>query len=52
MLLAAFDPPGFVNDLTAPQKKKWSDFISKRIDTEMAAATGHHCAFTCAARLN
>jgi hypothetical protein len=43
MLLVAFDPSGFVNDLTAPQKKKWSDFISKRIDTEMAAATGHHC---------
>jgi hypothetical protein len=42
MLLAAFDPPGFVDDLTAPQKKKWSNYISKRIDKEMADATGHH----------
>jgi hypothetical protein len=42
MLLAAFDPPGFVDDLTKVQKKKWSDFISKRIDDEMASAAGHH----------
>jgi hypothetical protein len=42
MLLAAFDPPGFVDDLTKAQKKKWSDFISMRIDDEMADATGHH----------
>jgi hypothetical protein len=42
MLLAAFDPPGFVNDLTAAQKKKWSKFISDRIDSEIAGAAGHH----------
>ena len=44
MLLPAFDPPAFLNDLTASQKKKWSNFISGRIDAEMAAANakGHH----------
>lgn len=42
MLPTAFDPPGFVDDLNAKQKKKWSDFISKRCDSEMGQATGHH----------
>jgi len=42
MLLAAFDPPGFLDDFTTAQKKQWSAFISDRIDLEMAAAEGHH----------
>jgi hypothetical protein len=41
MLLPAFDPPGFANDLNAAQKKKWSEFISGQIDAEMATAKGH-----------
>jgi hypothetical protein len=36
MPLTAFDPPGFVNDLNAAQKQKWSDKVSKMIDDAMA----------------
>jgi hypothetical protein len=44
MLLRAFDPPGFLDDLNADQKKQWSDSISDDIDSEMAGkdAVGHH----------
>src|SRR5438552_3613360 len=44
MLLAAFDPPAFLDDLNATQKNQWSDFISRRVDSEMAdpGAAGHH----------
>src|ERR1700730_10790142 len=44
MLLPAFDPPGFLDDLNANQKKDWNDFISGFIDREMAQprSVGHH----------
>jgi hypothetical protein len=44
MLLPAFDPPAFLDDFNADQKKKWSDFISGTVDSEMAdaQAAGHH----------
>jgi hypothetical protein len=42
MLLPAFDPPAFLNDLNAAEKKQWSQFISGRIDAEMAGAAAHH----------
>jgi hypothetical protein len=43
-LLPAFDPPGFVDDLTAGQKQQWSDFISGTVDSEMTSPNsgGHH----------
>jgi hypothetical protein len=44
VLLLAFDPPGFLDDLNADQKKPWSDSISDDVDSEMAGkdAVGHH----------
>jgi hypothetical protein len=44
MLLPAFDPPGFLDDLNADQKKQWSDSISDDVDSEVAGkdAVGHH----------
>src|SRR5262249_20308549 len=42
MLQPRFDPPAFLDDLTAAQQATWSKFISDRFDTEMAGATGHH----------
>ena len=44
MLLPAFDPPGFLDDLNADQKKRWSESISDDVDSEMAGkdAVGHH----------
>jgi hypothetical protein len=32
MALSQFDPPGFLDDLTAPQKKRWSDWLSNEVD--------------------
>jgi hypothetical protein len=42
MLFPRFDPPAFLNDLNDAQKQAWSDFISQRLDNEMAHAPGHH----------
>ena len=43
-LLKALDPPAFLADLTAAQKKKWSKLISDQLDGELAhsGARGHH----------
>jgi hypothetical protein len=43
-LLKALDPPAFLGDLTATQKKKWSKLISDQLDAELAdsRARGHH----------
>jgi hypothetical protein len=43
-LLPAFDPPGFLDDLTPDQKPQWSAFISQTIDSEMIGSFsgGHH----------
>jgi hypothetical protein len=41
-LLKALDPPAFLGDLNAAQKKKWSKYISDRLDGELGAASGHH----------
>src|SRR5262245_35207864 len=35
-----FDPPGHVDDLTADQKKKWSDWISGQIDEAREKGAG------------
>jgi hypothetical protein len=44
MLLPAFDPPGFLDELNADQKKMWNDFISGTVDSEMTGPNsgGHH----------
>lgn len=34
--LPRFDPPGNLNDMNDEQKKKWSEFISRRMDREIA----------------
>ena len=36
MLLPAFDPPGFLDDLNADQKKQWSNSISDDVNSEVA----------------
>jgi hypothetical protein len=36
-VLSKFDPPGFLDDLTAPQREAWSRFISDSVD---ASVTG------------
>lgn len=40
MALQQFDPPGFVDDLTAPQRKEWSAWISRRLDEARKKGTG------------
>ncbi len=42
MLLPKFDPPAFLDDLDETQKGKWSDFISRTLDSEISAARGNH----------
>jgi hypothetical protein len=42
MPLTAFDPPGFLADLDAAQKRRWSDKVSKMIDDAMATAAAHN----------
>src|SRR6188508_291258 len=41
-LLKALDPPAFLGDFNAAQKKKWSKHISDRLDAELGGASGHH----------
>ena len=41
-LLKTLDPPAFLGDLNAAQKKKWSKYISDRLDAELGGASGHH----------
>jgi hypothetical protein len=38
--LSGFSPPGNLNELNQGNKTKWSNFISKRIDAEIAGGSG------------
>jgi hypothetical protein len=40
MAFDRFDPPGYVDDLTEPQKRKWSDWIAERIDQAREEGSG------------
>jgi hypothetical protein len=42
VLLDRFDPPAFLNDLSAQAQLAWSDFISHSIDQEMTNNPSHH----------
>src|SRR5262249_42930948 len=42
MLLESFDPPGFVDDLSAADRIMWSNFISDGIDEKIKNIAGHH----------
>jgi hypothetical protein len=41
MALVIFDPPGFLDDLTPPQKAGWHTFISDNMDRAAAGRTDH-----------
>ena len=40
MALTRFDPPGFVDDLTPPQRAAWSTWVSEQLDEARAGAPG------------
>jgi hypothetical protein len=40
--LKALDPPALLGDFNAAQKKRWSKYISDRLDREIARTSGHH----------